>query len=105
MVLNGWQQKIGLPENRLGRDVDWGAVIAALVTVVGGILTTKAWAQVELDGGTELSTGSLPMPLTGDWSSVFVRLVLTLMCLRLLMTRFVCLNGSRLNGWRTVIGI
>ena len=30
---------------------------------------TKAWAQVELDGG-ELSTGSLPMPLTGDWSSV-----------------------------------
>ena len=40
MVLNGWQQKIGLPVNRLGRDVDWGAVIAALVTVVGGILTT-----------------------------------------------------------------
>jgi hypothetical protein len=40
MVLNGWQQKIGLLENRLGRDVDWGAVIAALVTVVGGILTT-----------------------------------------------------------------
>ena len=30
---------------------------------------TKAWAQVELDGG-ELSTGALPMPLTGDWSSV-----------------------------------
>jgi len=30
---------------------------------------TKAWAQVELDGG-ELSTGALPMPLTNDWSSV-----------------------------------
>jgi hypothetical protein len=29
----------------------------------------KAWAQVELDGG-ELSTGALPMPLDGDWSSV-----------------------------------
>ena len=29
----------------------------------------KAWAQVELDGG-ELSTGTLPMPLTGDWISV-----------------------------------
>ena len=30
---------------------------------------SKAWAQVELDGG-ELSTGALPTPLTGDWSNV-----------------------------------
>ena len=36
MVLSGSQQKT----SKLGHEVDWGAVAAALLTAIGGIITT-----------------------------------------------------------------